>query len=171
VAFKDFFLPNLKMVKLITQQHRFPHSWDKVTIAIWQKYPNPFASHVLTADVIDRYIDEEGRIYTKRLFTKKGKLPSWGEKLLRVPQAYILEESIVDGRTQQMITVTKNLSHSKLLLVEDTQRILPSEKETLVIQEVRIVSNTGFIPIRSRIEGWGLDRFRKNALNVNIIVM
>ena len=28
--------------------------------AIWQKYPNPFASHVLTSDVVDRYIDNQG---------------------------------------------------------------------------------------------------------------
>jgi hypothetical protein len=72
------------MVKLLTQQHQYPHSWDKVTLAIWQKYPNPFASHVLTADVIERFVDEKGRIHTKRLFTKKGKLPSWGAKVSEI---------------------------------------------------------------------------------------
>jgi hypothetical protein len=72
----------------------------------------------------------------------------------------------VDPQQEEMMTRTRNLSHKKLLLVEDTQTYRPSGTNTIATQEVRIVSNTGFMPIRARIEGWGLDRFRKNALNV-----
>jgi hypothetical protein len=85
---------------------------------------------------------------------------------LKVPEAYILETSIVDPQQEEMMTKTRNLSHKKLLLVEDTQYFRPCGSNTTATQEVRIVSNTGFMPIRARIEGWGLDRFRKNALNV-----
>lgn len=78
---------------------------------------------------------------------------------------------------------TRNLSHSKLLLVEETQTVSPadkiidlSQKDTTYTQnmisrtrvkiDVRFISNSSFIPIRSRIEGWGLHRFKGNALNV-----
>lgn len=83
---------------------------------------------------------------------------------------------------------TRNLSHSKLLLVEEQQFITtgatvpgtlssgnPSPGvanqviATQVLTKVRIRSNTAFSPIRSRIEGWGLSRFRKNTLNVLLI--
>lgn len=152
-------------MKLHTKQHSIEHPWEKVTLAIWQKYPNPFASHVLTCDVVDRHIDEQGILHTTRIFTKKGKLPSWGSKLFNIKEAYILETSTVNPKTKEMKTVTKNLSHSKLLLVQDTQTILSQFKHTVINQEVTIVSNTGFIPIRDRIEHWGLDRFRKNSWN------
>jgi len=38
---------------------KFRHRWQDVTAALWQKYPNPFAAHVLTNDVIERFVDPE----------------------------------------------------------------------------------------------------------------
>jgi hypothetical protein len=53
-----------------------------VTQAIWCKYPNPFAAHVLTADVIDRSVDPStGILTTTRLMLKEGKLPKWGRSV------------------------------------------------------------------------------------------
>lgn len=57
---------------LYNTEYIYNHSWSNVTFGILNKYPNPFASHVLTADVIERRVDENGLIHTKRLFTKKG---------------------------------------------------------------------------------------------------
>lgn len=145
-------------------QRSYDHSWANVTLAIWTKYPNPFASHVLTVDVIDRQINNN-IITTTRLFTKKGRLPSWA-KAFKVSEAYILEVSTVNRETKVMTVQTRNLSHSKLLLVEETQTITElDESATNVGIKVRIVSNTSFVPIRRRIEDWGLSRFRKSTLN------
>ncbi len=47
-------------MRLFETEHRYAHEWSQVTLAIWKKYPNPFASHVLTADVIDQHLDENG---------------------------------------------------------------------------------------------------------------
>ena len=73
--------------------------------AYFIRYPNPFARHVLTVDVLDRYINPTtGQIHTKRLILKRGILPKWASKWLpsanmsggRGLDAWIMEESVVD---------------------------------------------------------------------------
>lgn len=67
------------MVKLFSADSVYGHPWALFTKAVWQKYPNPFASHVLSSDVIERRVDPEtGILHTTRLFLKKGKVPKWG---------------------------------------------------------------------------------------------
>jgi len=54
-----------------------------LTLAIWSKYPNPHSSHVVTSDVVDRYVDPRtGYLYTTRLFLKRGNIPKWGRKVI-----------------------------------------------------------------------------------------
>ena len=142
-------------------KNKIQHDWNSVTLALFKKYPNPFSSHVLTSDVLERKIDSLGRLITTRIFTKKGRMPKWGLALFNIQQAYVLETSIVDLERQEMTITTRNLSHSKLLLVEEMNLITKCQQESLVTQRVRFVSNTGFIPIRSRIENWAKDRFER----------
>lgn len=33
------------------------HEWTKVTMGVWQKYPNPSSAHVTCVDTIDRTVD------------------------------------------------------------------------------------------------------------------
>ena len=47
------------MVLVFSQTTLLQNHWTDVTNAIWQKYPNPFAAHVLSSDVIDRYLDKQ----------------------------------------------------------------------------------------------------------------
>jgi len=156
------------MVKFFATTSTFPYSWDHVTHAVWRKYPNPFASHVLSADVIDRQVDPvTGVLTTTRLFLKSGNLPKWGLSLLRVPEAFIIEQSTVDPKNRTMTTVTRNLSHRKLMLVEETQIFRPhgdSQQWTEVHTEARIISNTNWAPVRGKIEGFGLKNFKDNTI-------
>jgi hypothetical protein len=113
-----------------------------------------------------------GILHTTRLFTKKGKLPSWGSALLSIPEAYILEVSSLDPKSLVMKIRTRNLSHRKLLLVEEDQVIVPAGEhlqETRVHINVRFISNSSFHPIRSQIENWGMNRFKGTTLNVSFI--
>ncbi|KAJ3414910.1 hypothetical protein HDV05_005859 [Chytridiales sp. JEL 0842] len=156
------------MVQFWSHSFTYNHPWTMVTQAIWQKYPNPFASHVLAADVIDRTVDPvTGVITTTRLFLKKGKTPSWGRSILPKSEAYILETSTLDPLTRTFTTTTKNLSHTKLMLVVETQTIQPHpedvEGRTEIKTSAEIVSNTGWVPIRQRIEGFGLKRLKDNT--------
>ncbi|EGF83509.1 hypothetical protein BATDEDRAFT_22272 [Batrachochytrium dendrobatidis JAM81] len=157
------------MVKVLTFTTLLEHSWTDVTKAIWQKYPNPFASHVQSADIIEQRIDPEtGILHTTRLFLKKGNLPKWGHHLMNAPEAFILEKSAVDPVNKTMTTVTRNLSHVKLMFVEETQTVRPdpnNPKWTQMMTDARIISNTALIPFRARIEKFGLNRFKANAMN------
>ncbi|CAG8533365.1 13020_t:CDS:2 [Ambispora leptoticha] len=140
--------------------------WDIVTLAFWMRYPNPFASHVLSVDVIDRHVDPtSGMLRTTRLILKKGKVPSWGIGLIRTPEAYILEESIVDPHTKTMVTRTKNITHVRKMQVEEWQtfRVDSHNNEcTKVKTEARIISKFGWLS--ERIEGFGLKKFTDNTV-------
>ena len=74
-------------------------------LAFFIRYPNPFARHVLSVDVLDRWIDAvTGQIHTKRLILKRGILPKWAAKWLplasnsggRGLDAWVMEDSVVD---------------------------------------------------------------------------
>lgn len=148
--------------------HQFQYGWDRVTQAVWQKYPNPYSSHVLSADVVDRYVDENtGELHTVRLLLKKGVIPSWGRALFRVQEAFVIETSIVNPKTKEMLIVTHNLNHRKLLLVQELQTIKPDENNSFftsisIVNTLR--SNYGWSSIRSKIESFGLARVKSHAL-------
>lgn len=126
------------MVKFFQSSFEYHHPWDLVTGAIFQKYPNPFASHVLSADIIDQFVDPNtGNLHTIRLLLKRGIIPKWGRSLLHTPDAFIIEHSVVDPKQRIMKTVTKNLNHTKLMLVEETQYIR-EYKERIQQQESEV---------------------------------
>ncbi|KAI8917036.1 hypothetical protein PhCBS80983_g00162 [Powellomyces hirtus] len=169
------------MVQFLSLKTQIHHSWPNVTQAVWQKYPNPFASHVLSSDVIDRNVNPiTGVMTTTRLFLKKGVMPKWGRSLFNVRDAFIMEQSTVDPRDCTMVTVTRNLSHTKIMVVEETQTYTTTTPQTAsaasaaaqtllapitqLRTDVRIISNTGWAPIKSRIEGFGLTRFKDNTI-------
>ena len=43
----------------------YQFSWDTVVTAFWRRYPNPFSTHVLTEDVLERY-REGNQLISKR---------------------------------------------------------------------------------------------------------
>lgn len=153
-------------MKLYNQTTQYEYDWASVTLAMWQKYPNPFATHVVGSDVIDRHLDEHGHLVTTRLFLKKSKIPEWGRLLISSTNAYILETSTVDPAASRMAITTRNLSHRKLMLVEENaviQRLAGGNTEMRIC--VRFVSNTSFTWLRPRIEKFGKSAFIKNAEN------
>lgn len=153
------------MVLFFKSTTKVAHDWNSVTFAVFRKYPNPFASHVKSDDVLERRVDNLGRLITTRIFTKQGKMPRWGLQFFNISHAYILETSIVDPEKGEMQVTTRNLSHSKLLLVEESNLYTRTLDSTILSQRARFVSNSSFIPIRSRIENWARDRFEKTSQN------
>lgn len=74
-------------------------------LAFFLRYPNPFARHVLSVDVLSRTVNPEtGQIHTTRLILKRGIIPKWANRWLptssssggRGLDAWVLEESVVD---------------------------------------------------------------------------
>lgn len=102
------------------------HQWEAVTLALFQKYPNPFTTHVLCTDVLSRWLDQQGRLHSLRLLLKSGgsAVPNWIQSFIRSRESYVLEESIVDPLQGLMTTRTINLSHRKYMTVEEIQSYL-----------------------------------------------
>ncbi|KAH9362957.1 hypothetical protein HPB48_014261 [Haemaphysalis longicornis] len=99
------------MVKFYERKDTFKFSWDQVAQGFWARYPNPYSTHVLTEDIVSRYV-EGGKLFTKRLLTKTNpmnRLPKWGERFVSSKSVRIVEESVVDPRTRTLVTYTRNI--------------------------------------------------------------
>ena len=81
------------------------------------RYPNPFATHVLSEDTLHREFRSNGILYTRRLLTKTNKVPKWGETFMvnfkrMVP---LIEESFVDRDRRTIVTYTRNVGLSRFM--------------------------------------------------------
>ncbi|XP_012516540.1 PREDICTED: protein slowmo homolog 2-like isoform X2 [Propithecus coquereli] len=107
-----------------TSEHVFDHSWETVTTAAMQKYPNPMNPSVVGIDVLDRHIDPSGKLHSHRLLSTEWGLPSIvksisftnmvsvDERLLYNPHPQDPEKTIM---TQEAIITEKGVSLSSYL--------------------------------------------------------
>ena len=118
------------MVKFYESSFHYNYPFPAVSLAYFLRYPNPYATHVLSTDVIDRHFDPVSqRLSTTRLHLKKSKIPSTVLKLLPkgilggsdAGQSYILEKSIVDVKEGWMKTESRNLEWTGILSVIEKQ--------------------------------------------------
>ncbi|KAL1240260.1 PRELI domain-containing protein 1 [Trichinella spiralis] len=96
----------------------FKNTWDEVVSAFWQRYPNPYSSHVLCEDTVFRNV-VGNKLITKRIFIKTTRIPKWGERFISCKQVPVLEESVVDRDSQKLITYTRNISYARLMSIEE----------------------------------------------------
>jgi len=104
--------------------HTLPYSdpWSIVSLAFFLRYPNPYAAHVVSCDVVDRQQTESGTLLTTRLILKRGALPRWAPKgIVSRAESWVVEESEVDPYGKVVRCRTKNLDHVKVMQVEETQ--------------------------------------------------
>lgn len=154
------------MVKYFYNETDIKSTWDHVTAAFWQRYPNPFSTHVLTEDVVFREVTSEHQLRTRRLLTKTNRLPRWAEPFFPVNLArsvYILEDSVVDPITKSLTTFTWNLNHTTLMSVRERCVFQQSEEHpqcTEVKREAWISS--GIYGFSRPIQEFGLARFKSN---------
>eukprot|EP00063_Salmo_salar_P075439 XP_014050274.1 PREDICTED: PRELI domain-containing protein 1, mitochondrial-like isoform X2 [Salmo salar] len=107
------------MVKYFSNDVDIRTSWDHVVSAFWQRYPNPFSTHVLTEDVVFREVTVDQRLLSRRLLTKTNRMPRWAEFLFPSNlsrSVYIVEDSVVDPVTKSLTTYTWNLNHTTLMV-------------------------------------------------------
>ncbi|KAL8862601.1 MAG: hypothetical protein Q9178_001099 [Gyalolechia marmorata] len=119
------------MVKFYESSFSYDYPFPAVSLAYFLRYPNPYAKHVLSTDVIDRHFDPDNqRLHTTRLHLKRSKLPPTVLKLLPKGilgsnsdsgQSYILEKSVVDVKEGWMTTETRNLEWTGILSVVEKQ--------------------------------------------------
>lgn len=119
------------MVKFYENSFTYNYPFSAVTLAYFLRYPNPYATHVLSTDVIDRHFDPSTRrLSTTRLHLKKSKIPPALLKLLPkgmlgassdAGQSYILEKSVIDIQEGWMKTESRNLEWTGILSVIEKQ--------------------------------------------------
>lgn len=121
------------MVQTYSAESSFDLPWSVLAHAYLLRYPNPFAKHVLSLDVLDRRIlhrnpQDPPVLLTSRLLLKRGTLPSWAPRgLIKNAESWVLEVTEVDlepsadpPRRRQMRTWTRNLDHTTVLAVAES---------------------------------------------------
>ncbi|XP_061192050.1 PRELI domain-containing protein 1, mitochondrial-like [Saccostrea echinata] len=147
----------------------FSFNWDQVAIAFWHRYPNPFAKHVLSEDVISRrVVDQE--LHTKRLLKKTNKMTSLVQKFSRGESfTYIVEESIVDPIRKLITTYTRNIAMQNIVSVEEkvVYKQDPQNKNMVVCERKAWI----YSPLRFGASGpvctFVHKRFKKNAVKAS----
>jgi 4-amino-4-deoxychorismate lyase len=117
-------------MKVYQSSFNYDYPFPTVTLAYFLRYPNPYSRHVLSTDVIDRYVDPDtNRLHTVRLVLKKSKVPAAILKLLPrglagpngSSQTYVLEKSVVDVKEGWMSTESTNMEYTGVLSVVERQ--------------------------------------------------
>jgi len=151
-------------MKFFSQSFLYDDPWSIVSLAFFLRYPNPYASHVISCDVISREQSPSGSLVTTRLILKRGALPRWAPQgIVSRAESWVIEESEVDPFGKTVRCRTKNLDHVKVMKVEEwvTLRQTP-EGKTLQTTEARILSGFGW-GLAKKIESHGLTRFKANV--------
>ena len=127
------------MVKFYESFFNYDYPFPAVSLAYFLRYPNPYATHVLSTDVIDRTFDPiTQRLHTTRLHLKRSKIPPTVLKLLPKGilgasgdggQSYILENSVVDVKEGWMKTETRNLEWTGILSIVERQHYRRAQDE------------------------------------------
>jgi hypothetical protein len=129
VSFDTTPFRHVKM-KVYESSYNYDYPFPTVTLAYFLRYPNPYSRHVLSTDVIDRYVDPDThRLHSLRLHLKKSKVPGAILKFLPrglagpggASQSYILEKSTIDLKEGWMKTESRNMEWTGILSVRERQ--------------------------------------------------
>uniref|UniRef100_A0A3B3HQG9 PRELI/MSF1 domain-containing protein n=1 Tax=Oryzias latipes TaxID=8090 RepID=A0A3B3HQG9_ORYLA len=156
------------MVKYFCSNIDIKSTWDHVVSAFWQRYPNPFSTHVLTEDVVYRELTADHRLLSRRLLMKTNRLPRWAERLFPAGMSrsvYIVEDSIVDPVERSLTTYTWNLNHTTLMSVEERCVFLESVEHPATTQLKREAwISSSIYGFSKPIQEFGLARFKSNQV-------
>ncbi|OCB85204.1 developmentally regulated GTP-binding protein [Sanghuangporus baumii] len=138
-------------------------SWPIVSFAFLLRYPNPYASHVVSCDVISRNVTPEGTLSTTRLILKRGALPKWAPKgIINRAESWVVEQSEVDLFGRVVRCQTRNLDHVKALQVHEFVELREADNGgTLQTTQAQFISRFGW-GLTKRIENHGLAKFKAN---------
>jgi hypothetical protein len=151
-------------MKFYTGVSHIKYSWDQVATGFWQRYPNPYSSHVLTEDTISQS-SRGSKLFSKKLLTKTNSMPRWGERFVPGPRyVCVLEESVVDPKTKTLTTYTRNIGYTSIMMVEEKCIYRPNPENsdwTECHREAWISSSLyGF---SYALQTFGYERFKKNV--------
>lgn len=153
------------MVQLVKYKQTFDYDFFTTSAAYLNRYPNPFAPHVLSSDTLECYVDEKGRLRTTRLVVKRGALPEFIRPFLGTSLVlWVIEKSIIDPAAKTVLAYSANVDHRKVVKVEEFLTYDCSSGGTQL--EVNVRFSLNFFGLKSRIEEWSKDKFTKNLANL-----
>ncbi|XP_064640777.1 PRELI domain containing protein 3B-like [Lineus longissimus] len=153
-------------MKIWTSTHVFSHPWETIASAAWRKYPNPMNPSVTGVDVIDRHVDQDGKLQSHRLMTTSFGLPTWVTDMLGDQVAHVSEHSEVDPQTKTLTLRAKNLTFQSYLTIEE--KIIysphPDDKSKTLLQQQASILVQG-VPLTSYLENMVVSNINNNASN------
>ncbi|NXF39861.1 PLD3A protein, partial [Nyctibius bracteatus] len=144
----------------------YRHPWDTVIKAAMRKYPNPMNPCVVGVDVLDRSLDNQGRLHSHRLLSTEWGLPSIVKAILGTSRTltYIEEHSVVDPVEKKMELCSSNITLTNLVSVDE--RLVytphPENPEKTVLTQEAIITVKG-ISLSSYLESLMASTISSNA--------
>ncbi|NWW11189.1 PLD3A protein, partial [Oreocharis arfaki] len=144
----------------------YRHPWDTVIKAAMRKYPNPMNPCVVGVDVLDRSLDDQGRLHSHRLLSTEWGLPSIVKAILGTSRTltYIEEHSVVDPVEKKMELCSTNITLTNLVSVDE--RLVytphPENPEKTVLTQEAIITVKG-ISLSSYLESLMANTISSNA--------
>ncbi|NWY50666.1 PLD3A protein, partial [Chionis minor] len=144
----------------------YRHPWDTVIKAAMRKYPNPMNPCVVGVDVLDRSLDNQGRLHSHRLLSTEWGLPSIVKAILGTSRTltYIEEHSVVDPVEKKMELCSTNITLTNLVSVDE--RLVytphPENPEKTVLTQEAIITVKG-ISLSSYLESLMASTISSNA--------
>ncbi|XP_077580414.1 PRELI domain containing protein 3B-like [Stigmatopora nigra] len=152
-------------MKIWASEHIFNHPWETVTKAAMQKYPNPMNPNVFGVDVLDRSVDAEGRLHSKRLLSTEWGLPAIAKSIIGLTRTctYVQEHSIVDPKDKTFELKSTNISFTNLVSVDEklTYKPHPHHPDKTILTQEALISVKG-VSLSSYLEG-----LMANTMSVN----
>ncbi|CAI5686752.1 PRELI domain containing protein 3B [Oreochromis niloticus] len=153
-------------MKIWTSEHIFNHPWEMVIKAAMQKYPNPMNPSVVGVDVLDREIDTQGRLHSKRLLSTEWGLPSIVKSLVGNARTYtyVQEQSVIDPKEKTFELQSSNITFTNMVSVDEklTYKPHPEDPEKTILTQEALISVKG-VSLSSYLEGVMASTISTNA--------
>lgn len=142
--------------------------WQRFSFPFLFSY-SPFLGHPKCAHsrafVTSRYIDEQGRLVTKRLHVISQDVPSFIKALVGTPVSYAGEESVVDPVKKTLTMKTINLSMGCLATIDELCRYTSKTDNTArYVKKLNVFGHCNSF-INSTVEDWCISVDAANRFN------
>lgn len=151
------------MVRYFENENIYHYTWEQVVQGFWKRYPNPESEHVLSEDTVLREV-RDNKLITKRLLTKTGRPPKWGERFIGPRIVKIVEESIIDPKEKTLTTYTRNLGYTTVMTaVEKCVYKVSDENPNWTVSVKSSWIDSRVFGVGRAIQAFGIERMKKNC--------
>jgi len=156
--------------------HVFDHTWDRVTQAFWLKYQSPRMAHIKEVIVLNRSVDDAGRLSTRRLVVAQLKVPTILASFVarRIDSWYAIEDTLVDAKARQLQVTMRNVSYGRVVeaVQSSTYKPGPDGDDTTLLETTVDIKCASTVPwfIRPRAEA-AMGKEQSKSYNNTLSIM